>query len=259
MQAVEDKIREVIPDKDRQLIVDNIGLPARAYNLAFTDGSTIGANDGVIMVSLNEGHAPTADYVRKLREVLPAAFPDVMFYFQAADIVTQILNFGLPPQIDVRTIGARPGQQPQSGEGAATRIAAIPGIADAHLQQEVDSPAFQASIDRTRAAAAWAERQHDREQHQCELELIAAGHAEFLDRSRDRHPVLHRGADAAIFGGFVERSAQHAGVDALSPSGNPIPGMLSNVVTLKRDSLPTNSNQTNIQPVLRHLCQRPGP
>src|SRR4029078_7218868 len=84
---------------------DNIGLPARAYNLAFADGSTIGVNDGVILVSLKDGHAPTADYVRALRSVLPAAFPEVTFYFQAADIVTQILNFGLPAQINVRTVG----------------------------------------------------------------------------------------------------------------------------------------------------------
>src|SRR6201747_1198482 len=92
-QAVEDKIREVIPEKDRSLIVDNIGLPARAYNLAFADGSTIGINDGVIQVALKEGHKPTADYIKKLRQVLPAAFPEDIFYFQAADIVTQILNF----------------------------------------------------------------------------------------------------------------------------------------------------------------------
>src|SRR6478609_7229266 len=104
-QAVEDKIREVIPEHDRALIVDNIGLPARAYNLAFTDGSTIGVNDGTILVSLKDGHKPTADYVRKLRQVLPSAFPEDEFYFQAADIVTQILNFGLPAQIDVRTVG----------------------------------------------------------------------------------------------------------------------------------------------------------
>jgi multidrug efflux pump subunit AcrB len=104
-QAVEDKIREVIPEKERELIVDNIGLPARSYNLAFADGSTIGVNDGVILVALKEGHAPTADYVRKLRQVLPTAFPEDVFYFQPADMVTQILNFGLPTQIDVRTVG----------------------------------------------------------------------------------------------------------------------------------------------------------
>src|SRR5258708_25939223 len=104
-QAVEDNIREVIPEKDRSLIVDNIGLPARAYNLAFADRSRIAINDAVIPVALNESHKPTADYVKKLRQVLPAAFPEDVFYFQAADIVTQILNFGLPAQIDVRTEG----------------------------------------------------------------------------------------------------------------------------------------------------------
>ena len=95
----------LIPEHDRELIVDNIGLPARPYNLAFTDGSTIGVNDGVILVALKDGHAPTEDYVRKLRRELPAAFPQAVFYFQAADMVTQILNFGLPAQIDVRTVG----------------------------------------------------------------------------------------------------------------------------------------------------------
>ena len=104
-QAVEDKIREVIPERDRDLIVDDIGVPQRTYNLAFTDGSTIGVNDGVILAALKDGHAPTADYVRRLREALPATFPSVTFYFQAADMVTQILNFGLPAQIDVRTVG----------------------------------------------------------------------------------------------------------------------------------------------------------
>src|SRR5208283_4169229 len=104
-QAVENKIREVIPGKDLELIVDNIGLPARLYNLAFSDGTAIGVNDGVIQVALKEDHAPTAEYVRRLREELPAAFPENIFYFQAADMVTQILNFGTPAQIDVRTIG----------------------------------------------------------------------------------------------------------------------------------------------------------
>ncbi len=151
-QAVEDKIREIIPDRDRELIVDNIGLPARAYNLAFTDGSTIGVNDGVVMIALKDGHAPTADYVRKLREALPAAFPEVAFYFQPADIVTQILNFGLPAQIDVRTIGYDKANNLRVAKELRQRISAIHGIADAHLQQETDGPSFLATIDRARAA-----------------------------------------------------------------------------------------------------------
>ena len=150
-QEVEDKIREVIPKRDRDLIVDDIGVPQRTYNLAFTDGSTIAPNDGVILVSLKDGHAPTADYVRRLRKALPAAFPSVIFYFQAADMVTQILNFGLPAQIDVRTVGRDRATNLRVAHELRRRIAAIPGIADAHLQQELDAPAFIANIDRSRA------------------------------------------------------------------------------------------------------------
>src|ERR1700760_4756915 len=136
-QAVENKIREVIPETERALIVDNMGLPARAYNLAFADGSTIGINDGVILVGLKQGHKPTADYVRKLRQVLPAAFPEDTFYFQAADMVTQILNFGLPAQIDVRTMG-RGTNNLQVAKELRKRLADIPGLVDVHLQQETD-------------------------------------------------------------------------------------------------------------------------
>src|ERR1700740_3225732 len=132
-QAVEDKIREVIPEKDRGLIIDNIGLPARVYNWAFADGSTIGINDGVILVALKEGHKPTADYIRKLRTGLPAAFPEDTFYFQAADIVTQILNFGLPAQIDVRTMGRGLNNLSVAKE-LRQRLADIPGIVDTHIQ-----------------------------------------------------------------------------------------------------------------------------
>ena len=150
-QEVEDKIREIIPARDRDLIVDDIGVPQRSYNLAFTDGSTIGVNDGVILVSLKDGHAPTADYVRRLREVLPAAFPSVTFYFQAADMITQILNFGLPAQIDVRVVGRDRATNLRVAEELRRRIAGIPGIVDAHLQQELDAPAFMVKIDRSRA------------------------------------------------------------------------------------------------------------
>ena len=191
---------QVVPDSDRSLIVDNIGLPARAYNLAFTDGSTIGPNDGVIMVALKEGHAPTADYVRKLREVLPAAFPDDVFYFQAADIVTQILNFGLPAQIDVRIVGDDKATNLNVAHELRERIAAIPGIADAHLQQESRWTGLPGQYRPDARRRARADCQHDRQQHQCELELLAAGTAQFLDRSVHRHPLLHRRADAAIPG-----------------------------------------------------------
>src|SRR6516165_8625195 len=150
-QAVEDKIRQVIPKNDLDLIVDNFGVPARSYNWAFADGTSIAVNDGVIMVSLKDGHAPTADYVRKLREVLPAGFPADLFYFQPADMATQILNFGLTAQIDVRTVGYDRVKNLRIAEELRRRIAAIPGVVDAHLQQEVYAPDFYVQIDRARA------------------------------------------------------------------------------------------------------------
>src|ERR1700730_8477223 len=104
-QAIEDNIRAQIPAQDLRLILDNIGLPARTYNLAFTDGSTIGVNDGIIQIELGDEHEPTAEIIKKLRAELPVAFPDVLIYFQPADMVTQVLNFGVPTQINVQVQG----------------------------------------------------------------------------------------------------------------------------------------------------------
>ena len=248
-QAVEDKIREIIPEQDRDLIVDDIGIPARAYNLAFTDGSTINANDGVILVALKEGHAPTAGYVRKLREALPAAFPEVTFYFQAADMVTQILNFGLPSQIDVRTVGYDRTTNLRVAKELRRRMAAIPGIADAHLQQEVDAPAFMAEIDRARATQLGLNAQSIANNINISLSSSeqvtpnfwtdpASGIPYYIAVQTPEHQVSSLG-----------ELANTPVSTALSAAGPPIPGLLSNVATFTRDSVPTNSNQTNIQPV----------
>jgi len=247
-QAVEDKIREIIPANERALIVDNIGLPARPYNLAFTDGSTIGVNDGIILVALKDGHAPTADYVRKLRQVLPAAFPEDVFYFQAADIVTQILNFGLPAQIDVRTVGYDKAKNLQVAKQLRRRMATIPGIVDAHLQQEVTAPAFDATIDRSRAV---------------ELGLNASTIANniniSLSSSVQVSPNFWTDPSSGIPYYLAVQTPEpdvnslnalkNTPVSAALPSsGSPIPGLLGNVATITRSSVPTNTNQANIQP-----------
>jgi multidrug efflux pump subunit AcrB len=247
-QAVEDKIREVIPERERDMIVDNIGLPARSYNLAFADGSTIGVNDGVILVALKEGHAPTLDYVRKLREVLPAVFPDVVFYFQAADMVTQILNFGLSAQINVRTVGYDKATNLRVANELRRRIAAIPGIADAHLQQEVDAPAFYATIDRSRAA-----------QLGLNASTIANNVNVSLSSSEQVTPNFWTDPKTGIPYYFAVQTPEHLVSSlnelantpvssALTSTDGPVPGLLSNVATVARDSVPTNANQTNIQP-----------
>ena len=247
-QAVEDKIREVIPERDRALIVDNIGLPARAYNLAFTDGSTIGVNDGTILVSLKDGHKPTADYVRKLRQVLPAAFPENTFYFQAADIVTQILNFGLPAQIDVRTVGYGSNNLAVAKE-LQKSLAAIPGVVDAHLQQEVDAPAFYADIDRTRAAQLGLNASTVATNINVSLSSSAQVSPNFWTDPTSGIPYYlavqtpEYRADSLNALGNTPVSASAAA------SGQTVPGLLSNVATFKRGTVPTNSNQANVQPV----------
>ncbi len=249
-QAVEDRIREVIPDKDRALIVDNIGLPARAYNLAFSDGSTIGPNDGVIMVALNEGHAPTADYVRKLREILPAAFPDVVFYFQAADMVTQILNFGLPSQIDVRVIGGDRTNNAKIAGELVQKLGAIPGIADAHLQQELNGPAFEATIDRSRAAELGLNANTIAGNINVSLSSSQQVQPNFWTDPKNGIPYYIAAQTPQYWANSINDLRNTPVSTALTTTGTPIPGMLSNVVTLSRSTIPTNTNQTNIQPVL---------
>jgi multidrug efflux pump subunit AcrB len=247
-QAVEDKIREVIPEKDRALIVDNIGLPARAYNLAFADGSTIGINDGVIQVALREGHKPTADYVRKLRQVLPAAFPEDTFYFQAADIVTQILNFGLPAQIDVRTVGYDKNNLAVAKD-LRQRLAAIPGIVDAHLQQEIDAPAFYAQIDRTRAAQLGLNASTVATNINVSLSSSEQVSPNFWTDPASGIPYYLAVQTPERLVNSLNALANTPVSTSLAVSGQVVPGMLSNVATFKRDTVPTNSNQTNIQPV----------
>ncbi len=248
-QAVEDKIREVIPEEERQLIVDNIGLPARSYNYAFGDGTATGLNDGVILVSLKEDHPPTANYVRKLREVLPAAFPECVFYFQAADMVTQILNFGIPAQINVRTVGYDRTKDLRIAKELQQRIAAIPGVADAHLQQEVNSPEFFAQIDRARAT-----------QFGLTVNDIALNLNTSLSSSEQISPNFWTDPKNGTPYYITVQTPEYrvASMNDLKntpvtkftvPNRNTVPGLLSNVATLKRDSIPTNTNQANIQPV----------
>jgi multidrug efflux pump subunit AcrB len=248
-QDVEDKIREVIPARDRDLIVDDIGVPQRAYNLAFTDGSTINVNDGTILISLKKGHAPTAGYLRRLREVLPAAFPSVIFYFQAADMTTQILNFGLPAQIDVRVVGRDRATNLHVAQELNRRVAAIPGIADAHLQQELDAPSFMADIDRSRALQLGLNAQAIANDVNISLSSSEQVSPNFWTDPANGIPYYITVQTPQHLVSSINELSNTPVSTALATDGPPIPGLLSNVARFQRDSVPTNLNQTNIQPV----------
>ena len=148
---IEKTIREVIPEEEITTLVDNIGLPPSSINLIYNNTGVIGPQDGDIQIALRKDHAPTADYVRKLREVLPNAFPDTVFSFPPADIVSQILNFGAPAPIDIQIRGSNLAANFEYANKMLKAIKQVPGVADARIQQSSKSPILELKMDRTRA------------------------------------------------------------------------------------------------------------
>ena len=149
---VEAAIRRTIPAADLDVILDNIGLPYSTINWMHGASGVIGAADADVLVSLKPGHRPTADYVRALRQTLPAEFPGVTFYFLPADIVTQIINFGLPAPIDIQVEGADVQGNRRVADAMLNDLRQVPGLVDLRIQQRFDYPKFDVAIDRTKAA-----------------------------------------------------------------------------------------------------------
>ena len=148
---IEQVVRQTIPQIQLDNIVDNIGLPYSGINMAYQNTGTIGPGDGDILISMLEDHGPSADYIKQLRTILPEKFPGVTFSFLPADIVSQILNFGLPAPIDIQVIG----NDQQANYAYATdllkRVREAPGIADARIQQVFNYPQLNVDVDRTLA------------------------------------------------------------------------------------------------------------
>jgi CzcA family heavy metal efflux pump len=149
---VEQTVRGVIPPDQIDNIVDNIGLPFSGINMAYQNTGTIGPEDGDALISLKEGHGLTADYIKQLRTTLPQKFPGATFSFLPADIVSQILNFGLPAPIDVQVIGNDQKANYAYATDLLKRIRTVPGIADLRIQQVFNYPQINVDVDRTLAS-----------------------------------------------------------------------------------------------------------
>jgi multidrug efflux pump subunit AcrB len=148
---VEELIRRTVPSRELESIVDNIGLPTSGINNSYNNGGTVGPFDAEILISLNrEKHHPTADYIRRLRHDLHEAFPGVSFFFQPADIVSQVLNFGLPSPIDIQIVGREQEKNYEIAKDIAEKLRHIPGAVDVHVQQMFDLPSLQVKADRTK-------------------------------------------------------------------------------------------------------------
>lgn len=148
---VTQSIRAEIPPSEILSIIDNIGLPYSGINLSYSNSAPIGPADDDILVSLNKGHRPTEQYIHDLRLRLPQEFPGVTFSFLPADIVSQILNFGLPAPIDVQIAGYNVSGNREFAGRLLTRLRQIPGIVDLHIQQPFDQPYLNIDVDRTKA------------------------------------------------------------------------------------------------------------
>jgi multidrug efflux pump subunit AcrB len=248
-QAIEDNIRTQIPAAQLRLILDNIGLPARTYNLAFTDGSTIGVNDGTIQIELADGHPPTAEIIKKLRAELARAFPDVLFYFQPADLVTQVLNFGVPTQIDVQLQGHDAEGNKEIAALLQQKLANIPGLVDVHVQQELNAPEMFYTIDRTRAQELGLNMQEVANNLNISLSSSEQVSPNFWTDPKTGIPYFmavqtpeYRLTNKNQLDNTVLASSNDA-------NGTPIPSRLGNIATAKRVAVQSVFNQSNIQPV----------
>jgi multidrug efflux pump subunit AcrB len=247
-QAVEDRIRQIIPPKYLGLIIDNIGLPQRSYNLAFTDGSTIGVNDGSILISLNEGHPPTASCIKKIRNELRKDFPNILFYFQPADMVTQILNFGIPSQIDVEVQGSDRAGNREIAKTLQQQMAKVAGLVDVHIQQELDAPELYYDIDRIRA-----------QQLGLTVNNIANNLNISLSSSEQVSPNFWIDPTNGIPYYFAVQTPEYriASMNDLNntpivsqaSTQTPVPNVLGNVATMQRVPVQSVFNHSNIQPL----------
>ena len=148
---IERAVRKVIPPDQLETIVDNIGLPLSGINLVYINSGGIGPQDGDIYIALKDGHGPTADFVRELRERLPREFPGSQFAFLPADMISQILNFGAPAPLDISVAGRNRGANETYAMNIMKELRKVPGIVDVRLQQSSSYPQLNVKVNRTRA------------------------------------------------------------------------------------------------------------
>jgi multidrug efflux pump subunit AcrB len=241
---VEAAIRRVIPADQLALVLDNIGLPVGSMNLAFTDISTIGPADGEILVGLKENHAPTWGYVRELRTKLKREFPEITFFFQPSDIISQILNFGLPAPIDVQIAGRNVEPNYRLAREIQSQVSRVPGAVDVHLHQVVDMPELRVNVDRTRS-----------EQMGLTQQSIANDVLISLSSSGQVAPNYWLNPQNSVNYIFAVQTPQYRvdSMDALG--GTPVsvadgpPQLLRNVATFERRTSMAVVNHNNVQPV----------
>ena len=259
---VEDVIREVVPDSERAMILDNIGLTQSFTIMAFLNTGTVSDADGEILVSLKPDHRPTADYVARLRDELPRRFPDCTFYFEPADITSQILNFGLPAPIDVQVVGVKREANLAVAQKLSQEIAKIPGIADVHLQQITDLPDLRLNVDRIMASELGLTQQDVAGSVLVSLSSTNQVSPNFWVNPAEPGQLPRGRADPGAphpLGRHADEHAHHQRASRVRPSpaqaakatGTPDQPtqLLGNLADLSRGTQAANINHYNVQPV----------
>ena len=247
---VNQAIRETIPKSELVTILDNIGLPYSGINLTYSNAGTIGTSDAEVLVQLKgERSKGTAEYINTLREQLPQKFPGVQFYFQPADIVTQILNFGTPAPIDISILGPSANQQANYAlaEKFAAQLRHIPGAVDVHVQQAYDAPTLHFDIDRTRAQYVGLQTRD-----------VAQNVLVSLSSSFQTAPSFWLDPRNGVSYSVAVQTPQYR-IDSLqalqnTPINNTSPGtepqILANLVTLRNTVRPASASHYNAQPMI---------
>jgi CzcA family heavy metal efflux pump len=229
---IEASIRREIPQSEMDNILDNIGLPYSTINFMHSTSGLIGAGDADILVSLKEKHHPTADYIRQLRETLPRQFPGTTFYFLPADIVTQVLNFGLPAPIDIQIDGADLDGNRKVADKMLGELRHVRGLTDLRIQQPADYPVFDIDVDRTKASqGGFNERS------------VASSVLNSLSGSFQVQPLFFLNWNNGVQYNLVTQTPQYR-VQSLqdlqntpiTAAGNPRPGILANVASIHRSN-----------------------
>ena len=237
-------VRDVIPEDEVGSIISNIGLTSERYNFIFTDNSSLGAADAELLISLtDERSQPTDDYVRELRARLREEMPEVTYFFLPADIVSQILNFGLTSAIDVQVSGFDRANNLSVVRELRDRIAQIPGAVDVHLHQVLDAPELFLDVDRERAAQFGLTEQRVATNMNISLSGTGQTRPNFWPDPVTGFPYLIAVQTPPYKLDSYEKLLQTPIVP-----GQVTPQLLSNVTTVKRTTAPVIINRVNTQP-----------
>jgi multidrug efflux pump subunit AcrB len=245
---VEARIRTVIPASEQGSMLDNIGVPVSGINLTYDSSDPIGSADADILITLKPDHKPTAQYVAKLRNVLNASFPGVTFAFLPADIVSQILNFGLPAPIDVQIVGNKLAANRVVANELLTKLRGVRGLVDARIQQPGDEPAINVDVDRTKAIQAGL-TQRDVAQN---LLIALSGSSQtspnfWLDpKNGVSYPLM---AEVPQYDIHSLQTLANIPITTVSPKVNP-QNLLGTLGTMSRGTQQAVVSHYNVQPVL---------